>query len=66
MKSALRPIALALAIVFLTGCVATVPVKVAAKGAKLGVKTAKTGVKATTAAGAALIPDGDKDQEPSE
>ena len=47
----------------LVGCVATVPVKVASKGAKLGVKTAKTGVKATAAAGSLVIPDREEKSE---
>lgn len=67
MRHALRILLLATATIFLSACVATVPVKVAAKTAKAGVKTAKFGVKTTAKAAALAIPDGDeKDKKEDE
>ncbi|MDQ8186310.1 hypothetical protein [Pelagicoccus sp. SDUM812002] len=63
MKHTLQVLALATSLVFLCGCVATVPIKVAAKTTKLGVKTATTGVKATAKVAGAAIPNGDSDEE---
>lgn len=54
MKYAFRTLVAAALLAALSGCAATVPIKVAAKTTKLGVKATKTTVKT----GAALIPDG--------
>ncbi len=62
-KRAFLAIATAALLTLSYGCVATIPVKAATKGAKLGVKTAKAGVKTTVKAGAAVIPDSDEKKD---